>query len=616
MAGRKAVNSLKPLLTRDILLELAGDRSFARGEDYVRRGYVHDLALEGDGLTARVSGTEDYYVELWPEAGELQSSCTCPLGVDDIFCKHCVAVGLTWLANPSTAKPPKSKRSATKPVTMQEVELFLEQQDTPTLIQWILDRAKQDDDLRQQLFLKVASQRPQGLDITTFRRALRDAIAIRGFIEWNEVSNYADSIGTVLSSIQDLRQDYPQAVIDLCEYAIPMIEEVLNSVDDSNGEVGSILEEFQELHYEACERARPDPIALADRLFHGEMESDFGSFANAVETYASILGDKGLAHYRELAEAMWQKFPALTPQDAGKWNYKRHKLQRILETLATASGDLEAVVAIKRRDLSSSRTYLDIAQLYLQDGQGDRALEWAESGLKAFDRPDASLRDFVIEEYHRRGRIEEAMELAWQAFTQLVALPSYQKLKTQTERVNQWTTWRDKALAYIRQQLEPPPQPQKATQTSRSRKAAQVRSAASAPAWNPTLGMRSRVGRASPVENRSLLVEIFLWEGADEMAWQEAQAGGCSKQLWLKLAERRQQTHPEDALPIYEREIEPLIQETNNTAYANAVSFLQKVHQLMVRLDRQAEFNALVAHLRQTYKAKRNFIALLEKQRW
>jgi uncharacterized Zn finger protein len=118
------------------------------------------------------------------------------------------------------------------------------------------------------------------------------------------------------------------------------------------------------------------------------------------------------------------------------------------------------------------------------------------------------------------------------------------------------------------------------------------------------------------VENRSLLVEIFLWEGEDELAWQEAQAGGCSKQLWLKLAERRQQTHPEDALPIYEREIEPLIQETNNTAYANAVSFLQKVHQLMVRLDRQAEFNALVAHLRQTYKAKRNFIALLEKQRW
>jgi uncharacterized Zn finger protein len=527
--------------------------------------------------------------------------------VDDIFCKHCVAVGLTWLANPNAAKAQKGKRPAQKPVTMQEVQHFLEQQDKSTLIEWIIARTQRDQDWRQQLLLKVASQRSQGLNLTTFRRALRDAVSIRGFIEWNEVSDYADGISSVLDSIRDLFNDHPQAVIELSEYAIPLIETALNSVDDSNGKVGDILEDFQELHFEACKLASPDPTALADYLFQSEMDSGFGSFSNAVETYAPILGDAGLAYYRERAEEMWQEFPALTSRDSSEGNYKRWKLQRILEALAKTTGDLEDVVAIKRRDLSSSSTYLEIAQLYLQDGQGDLALEWSESGLKAFALPDASLRDFVIEEYHCRGRIEDAMKLIWQAFTQSVALPSYQKLKTQTERVNQWRTWRDKALAHIRQQLEPPPQPTTATQSSRSRKSAQVRSAASYPAWSP-LGRFPR--------DRSLLVEIFLWEGEDDLAWQEAQAGGCSKQLWLRLAEGRQQNYPEDALPIYHQEIEPLIQQTNNTAYANAVSFLQKVHGLMLRLDRQAEFNALVAHLRQTYKAKRNFIALLNQQKW
>ena len=607
MVGRKEANSLKVLLTRDGLLEMAGERSFARGEDYTRRGYVHDLASEGDGLTARVTGTEEYYVEICPGEGELQTTCTCPLGADDIFCKHCVAVGLTWLANPNAAKAQKGKRPAQKPVTMQEVQHFLEQQDKSTLIQWIIARTQRDQDWRQQLLLKVASQRSQGLNLTTFRRALRDAVSIRGFIEWNEASDYADGINSVLDSIRDLFNDHPQAVIELSEYAIPLIETALNSVDDSNGKVGDILEDFQELHFEACKLASPDPTALADYLFQSEMDSGFGSFSNAVETYAPILGDEGLAHYRERAEEMWQEFPALTSRDTSEWNYERWKLQRILEVLAKTTGDLEDVVAIKRRDLSSSSTYLEIAQLYLQDGQGDLALEWSESGLKAFALPDASLRDFVIEEYHCRGRIEDAMKLIWQAFTQSVALPSYQKLKTQTERVNQWRTWRDKALAHIRQQLEPPPQPPTATQSSRSRKSAQVRSAASYPAWSP-LGRFAR--------DRSLLVEIFLWEGEDDLAWREAKAGGCSKQLWLRLAEGRQQNHPEDALPIYHQEIEPLIQQTNNTAYANAVSFLQKVHGLMLRLDRQAEFNALVAHLRQTYKAKRNFIALLNQQKW
>ena len=608
MARKKEANSLKSLLTREVLLDMAGERSFARGEDYTRRGYVHDLALEGDGLTARVSGTEEYYVELWAEEGELRSTCTCPLGVDDIFCKHCVAVGLTWLANPNVAKTQKSSGPAQKTVTMQEVQQFLVQQEKSTLIQWILDRTQRDDDWRQQLLLKVASQRPQGLDLTTFRRALRDAISIRDFIEWKAASDYAEGIDSVLDSLKELLKDHPQAVIELCEYAIPLIETALNSVDDSNGEVGGILEELQELHFEACQLDPPDPIALADHLFQGEMDSGFGSFSNALETYAPILGEAGIAHYRELAESMWQEFPDLSPKDAGEWNYKRRKLQHILETLAKASGDIEAVVAIKRRDLSNARRYLEIAQLYLQDGQSERALEWAESGLKAFDRPDSGLRDFVVEEYHRRGRIKEAMDLVWQAFTQSVTLSSYQKLKTQAERVKQWKTWRDKALAYIRQQLEPPkiaPQPPQVAQPSS--KTTQARRVAAYPAWNPP-GMFAR--------DRSLLVEIFLWEGEDDLAWKEAQAGGCSKQLWLKLAERRQQSHPEDALPIYQREIEPLIQQTHNAAYANAVSFLQKVHDLMVALDRQAEFKALVAHLRKSYKAKRNFIVLLDKQRW
>jgi uncharacterized Zn finger protein len=597
--AKKESKLLQALLTQDELLEMAGSRYFARGEDYVRRGYVHDLAIEGNTLTACVTGAENYEVELWVEEDELQSSCTCPLGVDDIFCKHCVAVGLVWLANPKAAKPQKSDSSVEKPVTFQEVQQFVEEQEKSTLVRWILDRVQRDEGWRQQFFLKVASQRSQGLDLTTFRRALGDAIVVRDFIDWDEVSEYADGISSVFSSIQDLLETHPNAVIELCATAIPMMEKAMNSVDDSNGEMGSILEEFVELHYEACDLAKPDPIQLAEFLFHSEINSDFGSFSGAVSIYGNLLGAQGLAYYQQRAESMWQEFPTLTSKDESKWNYKRNKLQRILENLAHQKGDLEAVVAIKQRDLSSARTYLEIAELYFQDGQRDRALEWAESGLKAFENLDGRLKEFVIEEYHRRGRIEDALELAWQAFTHSVTLYSYQQLKTQTERATQWAIWRDKALAYIRQLLDPQIPP-------KSVKAKGKRETSSS-----NLNLYSRIGR-----DRSLLVEIFLWEGEDELAWQEAQAGGCSKQLWLKLADRRQHTHPEDALPIYQREIEPLVQQTNNAAYDNALSFLIKVRELMLRLNQQAEFNALVTHLRQTYKAKRNFMALLNQQKW
>jgi uncharacterized Zn finger protein len=111
-------------------------------------------------------------------------------------------------------------------------------------------------------------------------------------------------------------------------------------------------------------------------------------------------------------------------------------------------------------------------------------------------------------------------------------------------------------------------------------------------------------------------VEIFLWEGEDEQAWQEAQQGGCSSQLWLRLAERRQQNYPAEALPIYQREIKSLIEQTNNQAYAEAVELLVRVHELMKRLGRQEEFAQQLAQLRNTYKRKRNFIRLLDQKQW
>jgi uncharacterized Zn finger protein len=85
LAVQKATNSLDHLLTREILLKIAGDRYFERGDDDARRGCVRDLSVAGDRAIARVSGTEEYEVELWGEAGKLQSSGTCPLDENDIF---------------------------------------------------------------------------------------------------------------------------------------------------------------------------------------------------------------------------------------------------------------------------------------------------------------------------------------------------------------------------------------------------------------------------------------------------------------------------------------------------------------------------------------------------
>lgn len=112
--------------------------------------------------------------------------------------------------------------------------------------------------------------------------------------------------------------------------------------------------------------------------------------------------------------------------------------------------------------------------------------------------------------------------------------------------------------------------------------------------------------------DHSELVEILLWEGNVEDAWREAKEGGCSEGMWLELAERREEDHPEDSLAIYQERIEPLINQTNNKAYREAYKLLLKVRTLMRRLGRGAEFDEYVELLRLEYKRKRNFVKLLD----
>jgi uncharacterized Zn finger protein len=257
-----------------------------------------------------------------------------------------------------------------------------------------------------------------------------------------------------------------------------------------------------------------------------------------------------------------------------------------MEALARRAGDVEAVVAVKKRDLSSAYGYLQIAETYQGARKHDLALDWAERGLKAFpSRTDPRLREFVAGQYHRAGRHEDAIALAWAAFAESPALHLYQDLERHAKRANAWPAWRERALSRLRDE----------------------------PARSETKTERNRWSRTPDYSD---LVSVFLWEKDVEAAWQEAKEGGCSNNLWLVLAAKREKEHPEEVLPVYQAQIEPTLGERNTEAYREAIGFLRKIHGLMVRLGRQAEFARYLESVRAAHKPKRNFVKLLERSRW
>ncbi|HEV3052584.1 MAG TPA: hypothetical protein VGX50_19890 [Longimicrobium sp.] len=116
--------SLSAILTADILLRLAGDVAYLRGVAYANEGRVEELAVQDGVLVAHVRGTETYTVRLDTEKPGLSFDCTCPVGDEVRFCKHCVAVGLAWLMDrgePLTVTP----RARPADLSMERVRAFL-----------------------------------------------------------------------------------------------------------------------------------------------------------------------------------------------------------------------------------------------------------------------------------------------------------------------------------------------------------------------------------------------------------------------------------------------------------------------------------------------------------
>ena len=420
--------------------------------------------------------------------------------------------------------------------------------------------------------------------IGTFRRAIDDATLIDDFIDWREAGTFAADVDEVVDSLAELlKPNSAPVLVELTEHAIARLERSLEQIDDSDGQVGDIVHRLGELHLKACLMARPEPVGLAERLFRLEMTQAFDMCSFDAARYGLALGKAGLRRYRELVESEWRKFK---PRDsADRYDRRRFRITRIMEQLAEASGDVEELVAIKARDLSSSYRYLNIAETWAKARQPGKALEWAERGLKAFpERPDNRLRDFLAGAYLKRGRNDEALQLTWIQFEEDPGLELYKKLHGVAEKLGVWPAQRSRALSLVEDLAK-----RTATGTNK---------------WKPK--------RSAP--DQSVRVEIALWEQDFDAAWAVVRDGTCNHHLLIALAGKLEKSRPGHAVSLYRRVIPAIVEHTNNAAYAEAIGLIRKIARLMKAQDEARDFADYLVQLRVHFKPKRNFIKLLDRE--
>ncbi|MGW2782742.1 SWIM zinc finger family protein [Streptomyces populi] len=545
------------------LRALAGGRSFERGLGYLDA--VSGLDVGEDSVTALVQGTDVYEVELTLGGrGGVLGRCDCPYGQEGHFCKHCVAVGLSVLRQ---AEDIPRQRAAAR-TRASGLEAWLTALSREELLALVREQVAGDRELRRRLELRAAAARS---DLGTVRERVLTLLdprpfACYGYVEYAAAPGYARQVREAADALRALSAGGQAAyTVGLAEEAIRALRETYGEIDDSDGAVGQAVTAVTEAHLEACSTTQPDPERLAQWLVDHVLGD--GNDVTDLDPldYADVLGQAGLARLRLLAA------------EARRRNPRGWAEKYLMERLAQAEGDVDALVALHATDLDpSGATHLRIAEELDAAGRPDDALAWAERGLRDTadeTHVDSRLVDYVCARYERAGREAETVALRRHRFLAEMSLAAYRHLRAAARPADRWKTERAAALAALREDAP-----------------------------------RQRGGRY----RGAVLIDALLDDGDLDTAWREA-PGRADDRQWRQLADLSRETRPADALAVYLRLVEPLKEPTGERVYEQMAGLLRDVRSCHRALGTEDTFTLYLTELRTELKRRRKLMTVLDR---
>jgi tetratricopeptide (TPR) repeat protein len=555
----------RPRFDITALRELAGDKVFARGEAYHRDGQVVLLSIEPGRVLAQVAGTEDYRTVLTGRGKEIDGECSCRAFEDWGFCKHMVAVALA-------ANAAGSASEADGAGAFGRIRAYLRGKGVDALVELVIELAERNPALFRKLELATATV---DADDKTLERRLGKAIdaatRIGDYIDYREVSDWAKGVDATLDPLAELASgNRAHLALKLAERAIDRIEQAIESIDDSDGHCGALLNRACDIHLVAAGTVRPDPVALARDLFAREMEEGYDTFYRAAQLYSEVLGKKGLAEYRRLAAEAWAKLPPRSGKsratDEVLGDYDR--LKDMLDGFAEGDGDVETRIALRTKDLSSPWKYLELAEFCRAQGRDEEALRHAEEGLWVFEdqEPDERLVLFAADLLAKAGRKSDAEARLWRVFEKAPSLELYTRLRKCSGKAAC-----ERAIGLLEATLA------KRTPTR----------------WHSA---------------GDLLIGVLMREKLFDAAWASIRRHGASTGMKETLARASEATHPREAVDVYAERVEQLAAAGGDQAYAEAKKLIAR----MGGLRSTAEQGAYVAAVKTRFGRKRNFMKLLE----
>ncbi|OBI81561.1 SWIM zinc finger domain-containing protein [Mycobacterium sp. 1245805.9] len=531
-------------LSESALLDVAGDRSYARAEDYVR--YVRGLRITGEKAHASVQAKRVYTVELDWSGPQPDGFCTCPHAADGHFCKHLVAVGLAVID--SGAVDDANRLTSALEATVQAM-------DVDELRGLVMTLARRDDELRRLLEIRASASGDDTTAKAEFEARVRHALEFRGFVDYRESYTVAAAADRVLDELERHLNTGPAEIVRpalLC--ALTLLRTITGNADDSSGVIGGECQRAADLFAQACRLGAPDPAELAGWLVTFRSTSP-GWPTLTLADFVDAFDDHALAIYRAAVAD-------LDRQHAGRDQWSRFEVDTMLLELADHDGDVDRAI-----ELLSEREHPQygaiIARLRLA-GRADEVVSWIDRAVaEGRISSHGGGNDYwlspstVAETYRGLGRIDDAIAVLRNEFVRRPTVLAFRSLLDFASTIDRADTERTWAFDHAREV-----------------------------AGGPGAG--------------SLLVQLSLSEGDVDAAWEAADCYGPGW-AWQELARQGAETRPVAAADLYRPKLEKDLRYPNSKLYPEIAATLATMARLYEKGSRSADFASYIAKLRQDY---------------
>lgn len=545
-------------LTESTLRAYASAQSFERGLSYYHAGAIYNTICQGNLLLADCAGSDIYHLRVNLDEGGIQSaSCTCPYEMGG-YCKHLIALLLTYLNKPDEFTERKS------------ISALLENVDKSALVAILTKLADRQPELYNWLETSLATfpvkksdsqPRPVSqVSESAWRKRVKNILRPGGrgyYDDYQSAYGVAQELDEVVETATDiLAAGDAQGAITILMVLLEELSDAYEMFDDSDSELGDSADYAGENLAEAIlsadldEKERKNLASRVDSVAENLVSYGIEDGINLVQL-ALDYGWETSPEYIDTLEAAKlnvlerqgriDEFLALCQQNGQQLRYAK----KLLEIGRTEEGIAAA------HQLSDSIHVLEVAKALRESNRLPDAIGLAEYGL-GLEGSKFNLADWLapLEEAQRRN--EQALQAYLAAFAEGPSLEVYKHLQRLSGE--RW------------QQMKP-------------------------------AQMKLLLGSS----RTDAIVDVYLYEQEWDAAIALADQHLYSYNLREKVADAVIAHRPDWVIRVSITEAEKLIEPTQSKYYPHAARWLAKAKQAYLQSGRATEWLAYFTQLKTTY---------------